>query len=395
MQIVLQSKNIARVCVAMMFVIGASTSWANYNQTSDINETYGLLNKILKKNESTIASFNNRYGNSSRCNNVKSCGTVSFTNTAVGRYRVDMSKAGRANQDLNFQVMAVGDNSVRCKVGSSGNVGDHFSYTGYLSISFNVLCHDYRGRPANSRFLVSTVGHGSRNGDHLHASANVHKSGGSSRLNHGFMNTGDYRNSYYEVETKRDQKGIYRIKLPGWRATDVNSVRLTAYDDNSNFCTVLPDIQERTGTGYRGQGFEAHVRVTCFNQKGDFSDTGFSLLVEKSYKGPTGRGVQKTIAKKTKGAWTDWDFKGTGAKLSLADTNSTIMLAHKNYSSRISFPFVTSLMKRKYCKIGSYKTRTVNSVPLLDVKVRCYELNKGLASSVLSWNFSSNLVSIN
>ncbi len=397
MQIKSRSKIIANVSVAMMLFIGATVSWANFDQTVNYNETYGLLDKILKTNESTTANFNDRYGNATRCN-VKSCGTVRFTKTKVGRYEVELTRAGAASNGLDVQVMSVGENGNRCKVG--GYNGALYQTLGTSGVKVRVICHDVNGNPADSRFLISTVGYYSRNTSDVYAAVWATERGETNGFFPGTFNNLRSREVGYDVETRKVRTGGYLVKLANWRATDVNSVRLTAVGDNSNFCTVQAYVDEAAGIGYRGLGKEARLWVTCYNKKGENADSGFSLLVEKSYKGPTRRGVQKTFAKKQKGAWTDWDFKssangGVGVSTSLANYNSTIVFSHRNYSNRLSFPFVTSLMPKKYCKIGSYKTRTISSTPYLDVKIRCYEANKGLVSSPTGWQFSSNLVSVN
>lgn len=414
-----------KISIGLMFVavLVSISSQANYNGSSSHGESYALLNERLTSNKTVKAHNSYRYANGTY--NQTDCidfakrskcdwADTEFTRTSRGKYMVAIENGGVTVEGINVQVVAVGSDSVRCKIDDSGYGRGTRVDKRYNTFKVPVACYGINGALADSKFYISTVSAISRRKSQYedHALINVHPDGTSWDVwNSMWINGHDIYNVYWDwygefaIYSSTSKKwdffggntGLYEVALPGWRATDINSVRVTSKGRDSDFCTVI-SVNTATDKGHARVGTLAKVLVACWDNKGNLSDSGFDILVENYKKGPTGSGAQYAAGLKSEGSFSNWTRpkgwnQGTERKYM---SDGSILLSHADYGQVGSFPFVSSTAsKPAFCKL----TQPVRTDPVrkkqgkyfVEVRIRCYDVT-GKSYSNGSWSYSENLV---
>ncbi|MCA9639368.1 MAG: hypothetical protein KC492_01710, partial [Myxococcales bacterium] len=183
-------------------------------------------------------------------------GGINVTSSGTGLYNVTFAGLGSAGG--NVQVVAIGTNNSRCKVGSWGASGS--------DEVVHVRCHTASGSLVNSPFVVRFArpdGGYDGNGAYLW-------SGWAAPPENTPFNvdpTYSWNSSGGTNRVVRLDDGLYQAFLPGLSGAG-GSVEITAYGGGSEHCKV---------GGWGALSGETFVNVYCFSSTGAPANTNFTL----------------------------------------------------------------------------------------------------------------------
>jgi len=183
---------------------------------------------------------------------------------AQGRYEARL-------QGLNLMggtvlVTAYGDGPARCKV-----IGWGPSLSGSDTL-VNVACFNPNGTAADAQYNLSymmgvTVGAFNNEDQHYggYAWANQPTSASYTPKATYQLNT-----AALAISAARLSTGSYRLRLPGLAPLNSTTALVTAYGDNSDYCSVAGWYSDGSGGTY--------LNITCFNTTATPIDTRFTIL---------------------------------------------------------------------------------------------------------------------
>jgi len=195
-------------------------------------------------------------------------GTNTIVRNGTGNYTVNVPGLVATNSDVQVTAYNRDDFAVRCSVvswyGSSG------------STSINVQCYNSSGQAADEFFtlayavnepfgLTTTESHSE--GAWAWANNDTDTSVYTPNTNYQYNDFGTGNLTAQKLST-----GAYEIVVPGGPNFTWNTVLITAYGNNGNYCGL---------DGYQGSGDpNGYTEVLCFSQGGYPADTQFDVAIQ-------------------------------------------------------------------------------------------------------------------